>query len=80
MDEQVPPLPNLANQDKVVPPVPSADRFHIPGSMPVLSSVPHGNLQVAVHPIPASTANGGGKLPPYPLFPPGLSPGMVRKM
>ncbi|KAH0711968.1 hypothetical protein KY289_007927 [Solanum tuberosum] len=75
VDEQVPPLPNLANQDKVVPPIPSADQFHIPGSMPVLSSVPQGNLRVAVHPITASTANAGGKLPPYPLFPPGLSPG-----
>ncbi|XP_055833485.1 uncharacterized protein LOC129902315 isoform X2 [Solanum dulcamara] len=89
-DEQAPPLPSLANQDKTVPPIPSAapHQFHpgvvpptgFPGSMPVLSSVPQGNLQAAVHPMPASTTNAGGKLPPYPLFPPGLIPGMVRKM
>ncbi|WMV54232.1 hypothetical protein MTR67_047617 [Solanum verrucosum] len=59
VDEQVPPLPNLANQDKVVLPIPSADQFHpgvvpptgFPGLMPVLSSVPQGNLQAAVHPM-----------------------------
>ncbi|KAK4352747.1 hypothetical protein RND71_028265 [Anisodus tanguticus] len=89
-DEWVLPIPNLANQDKAVPPIPSAapHQFHpgvvpptgFPGSMPVLSSVPQGNLQAAAHHMPASTANAGGKLPPYPLFPPGLIPGMVRKM
>ncbi|XP_016483063.1 SUPPRESSOR-OF-WHITE-APRICOT/SURP RNA-binding domain containing protein 1-like isoform X2 [Nicotiana tabacum] len=89
-DEQVPPIPNLANQDKAVPPMPSVapHQFHpgvvpptrFPGLMPVPSSVPQGNLQAAAHPMPASTANVGGKLPPYPLFPPGLIPSMVRKM
>lgn len=89
-DEQVPTLPNLVNQDKAVPPIPSAAprQFHtgvVPPTgfaelMPMLSSVPQGNLQAAVHPMPASTANTGGKLPPYPLFPTGLIPGMVRKM
>ncbi|KAK4708453.1 hypothetical protein R3W88_029378 [Solanum pinnatisectum] len=84
VDEQVPPLPNLANQDKVVLPIPSADQFHpgvvlptgFPGSMPMLSSAPQGNLQAAVHPMPTSTAKSDGKLPPDP----GLIPGMVRKM
>ncbi|XP_060197993.1 uncharacterized protein LOC132626973 [Lycium barbarum] len=75
-DEQVPPIPSAAPHQfhpGVVPPT------GFPGSMPVLSSVPQGNPQAAAHHMPASTANVGGKLPPYPLFPPGLIPGMVRK-
>ncbi|OIT34222.1 hypothetical protein A4A49_38140 [Nicotiana attenuata] len=81
---------NLADQGKQVPPIPSVapQQFHpgavpptgFPGSMPVPSSVPPANLQPAAHLTPASTANVGAKLPPYPLFPPGLIPGMVRKM
>lgn len=42
-----------------------------PGSIPMPS---------AVQPLPASNAHVGEKMPPYPLFPPGLIPGMVRKM
>ncbi|KAJ8534055.1 hypothetical protein K7X08_007379 [Anisodus acutangulus] len=83
-------LANLADPSKQVPPIPSVapHQFHpgavpsmgFPGSMPVPSSVPPENLQPAAHLTPASTANVGEKLPPYPLFPPGLIPGMVRKM
>lgn len=32
------------------------------------------------HLLPPASTNTGEKLPPYPLFPPGLIPGMVRKM
>ncbi|XP_009802757.1 SUPPRESSOR-OF-WHITE-APRICOT/SURP RNA-binding domain containing protein 1-like [Nicotiana tabacum] len=81
---------NLVDQGKQVPPIPSVapQQFHpgavpptgFPGSMSVPSSVPPANLQPAAHLTPASTANVGAKLPPYPLFPPGLIPGMVRKM
>lgn len=68
-DKQVLPLPSLPTQ-----------QFHpssIPftGSMPLPSSVQQPNLQTA--PAPGKV---GEKLPPYPLFPPGLIPGMVRKM
>lgn len=48
--------------------------------MAMPSSVQPANQQPAPHLLPASTANAGEKLPPYPLFPPGLIPGMVRKM
>lgn len=50
------------------------------GSMPIPSSVQPTNQQPAPHLLPGSTASTGEKLPPYPLFPPGLIPGMVRKM
>ncbi|XP_059461042.1 uncharacterized protein LOC132190156 isoform X2 [Corylus avellana] len=51
------------------------------GSMPIIqSSVQPGNQQPAPHLLPGPTATSGEKLPPYPLFPPGLIPGMVRKM
>ncbi|KAM3339902.1 hypothetical protein CQW23_24562 [Capsicum baccatum] len=83
-------LAHLADPGKQVPPIPSVapQQFHpgavpptgFPGLMPVPSSVPPANLQTAGHLTPASTANVGEKLPPYPLFPPGLIPGMVRKM
>ncbi|CAN4109482.1 unnamed protein product [Withania somnifera] len=83
-------IANLADQGKQVPLMPSVvpQQFHpgavpssgFPGLMPVPSSVPPANLQPAAHLTPASTTNVGEKLPPYPLFPPGLIPGMVRKM
>ncbi|XP_008220007.1 PREDICTED: calcium homeostasis endoplasmic reticulum protein [Prunus mume] len=51
------------------------------GSMPIPSSVqPVINQQPAPHILPGQPANSGEKLPPYPLFPPGLIPEMVRKM
>lgn len=45
------------------------------GSVPLTSAVPPANQQ----PAPQLSANIGEKLPPYPLFPPGLIPGMVKK-
>ncbi|TQE00571.1 hypothetical protein C1H46_013815 [Malus baccata] len=51
-----------------------------PGSMPVTSSVLPANQQPPPHLLPGQPASGGEKLPPYPLFPPGLIPEMVRKM
>ncbi|KAE8735527.1 putative nucleolysin tia-1 [Hibiscus syriacus] len=45
-----------------------ADKQGEPASLPSLSSSQQ------------QSANIGEKLPPYPLFPPGLIPGMVRKM
>lgn len=50
------------------------------GSMALQSSVQLANQQPAPHLLPGPTATSGEKLPPYPLFPPGLIPGMVRKM
>ncbi|OVA11162.1 SWAP/Surp [Macleaya cordata] len=46
---------------------------------PFMGSVP---IPGAAHPTnqPLASSNIGEKLPPYPLFPPGLIPGMVRKM
>ncbi|KAF3623500.1 putative vacuolar protein sorting-associated protein 20 -like protein 2 [Capsicum annuum] len=83
-------LAHLADPGKQVPPISpvAPQQFHpgavpptgFPGLLPVPSSVPPANLQTAGHLTPASTANVGEKLPPYPLFPPGLIPGMVRKM
>ncbi|XWS72900.1 hypothetical protein CRYUN_Cryun02cG0079200 [Craigia yunnanensis] len=61
-------LPLLANQQFVPNSVPTGA---FPGSVPLNS-----NLQ----PPSQQSANIGEKLPPYPLFPPGLIPGMVRKM
>lgn len=45
-----------------------------PGSLPIDSSVQPASQ------LPPPASNVGEKLPPYPLFPPGLIPGMVRKM
>lgn len=50
------------------------------GSIPMPASVQPANQQSAPHLLPGLTANNGEKVPPYPLFPPGLIPGMVRKM
>ncbi|GLU01105.1 hypothetical protein SLE2022_184300 [Rubroshorea leprosula] len=51
-----------------------------PVSMPINSSIQPASQQTASHLLPPPTANIGENLPPYPLFPPGLIPGMVRKM
>ncbi|KAF5748741.1 Calcium homeostasis endoplasmic reticulum [Tripterygium wilfordii] len=53
---------------------------NVPGSMPINSSVQPASQQPALHLLPAPSTNAGEKLPPYPLFPPGLIPGMVKKM
>nr|GMD41618.1 calcium homeostasis endoplasmic reticulum protein-like [Ipomoea batatas] len=83
------PIPNLPDQDKQVPHIPSMapQQFHstsvphaFPGTLPMPSSVPPSNLPPTTHLMPALTPSVGEKLPPYPLFPPGLIPGMVRKM
>ncbi|XP_057958890.1 uncharacterized protein LOC131151633 [Malania oleifera] len=49
------------------------------GTMPMQSSVQPANQLPSSHLLPTPT-NVGEKVPPYPLFPPGLIPGMVRKM
>ncbi|POO03861.1 RNA polymerase II-binding domain containing protein [Trema orientale] len=50
------------------------------GSIPLTASVQPASQQAAPHLLPGQTATSGEKVPPYPLFPPGLIPGMVRKM
>lgn len=72
-------MPSLSDQehhDKQVPPV-LTPSIPAGGSMPISSSIQLPNQQPP-HILPA--AAGTEKLPPYPLFPPGLIPGMVRKM
>lgn len=49
------------------------------GSVPLSTAVPPLNQLSAPHTLPQPSANVGEKLPPYPLFPPGLIPGMVKK-
>ncbi|KAK1550149.1 hypothetical protein Q3G72_014540 [Acer saccharum] len=69
-DRQVPPVmpASIASQQFLPNSVPAG---MFPGSMPINSSI---------QPANQSAASTGEKLPPYPLFPPGLIPGMVRKM
>ncbi|XP_057528644.1 uncharacterized protein LOC130807456 [Amaranthus tricolor] len=50
-----------------------------PGSVPPASAIPPVNQPPIPHALPQPSANIGEKLPPYPLFPPGLIPRMVRK-
>ncbi|KAJ6406019.1 hypothetical protein OIU84_009696 [Salix udensis] len=78
-DKQVPPvmLPSLGNQQFIPNSVPAAA---FPGSLPINPSVPPASQQPAPHLLQAPPANIVEKLSPYPLFPPGLIPGMVRKM
>ena len=49
-------------------------------SIPLPTSVQPPNQQPNAQLMPPQPAAVGEKLPPYPLFPPGLIPGMVRKM
>ncbi|CAA2995382.1 calcium homeostasis endoplasmic reticulum -like isoform X1 [Olea europaea subsp. europaea] len=63
--------PSLAPQQFHPTSVPSSGF----ASMPVPSSIQQSNQPPAPH-----LGKVGEKLPPYPLFPPGLIPGMVRKM
>ncbi|TXG62412.1 hypothetical protein EZV62_013775 [Acer yangbiense] len=69
-DRQVPPVmpASIASQQFLPNSVPAG---MFPGSMAINSSI---------QPANQSAASTGEKLPPYPLFPPGLIPGMVRKM
>ncbi|PIN00947.1 hypothetical protein CDL12_26549 [Handroanthus impetiginosus] len=71
-EKQVPSIPSLPNQQFHPSAIPSSG---FTGSIPMPSSVQPPNLQAA--PAPGKV---GEKLPAYPLFPPGLIPGMVRKM
>ncbi|KAH9607490.1 hypothetical protein KSS87_017422 [Heliosperma pusillum] len=50
-----------------------------PGSIPLNSAVPPLNQQHPPNMLPQPATNVGEKLPTYPLFPPGLIPGMVKK-
>lgn len=50
------------------------------GSLPIPSSVQPAIPQPLPHLLPGQAATSAEKLPPYPLFPPGLIPEMVRKM
>lgn len=72
-------ISNMPNQMVQNPlPIPQFHQTPIPSSgqfTPIQPSIPPSNLQQA--PTPAKI---GEKPPPYPLFPPGLIPGMVRKM
>ncbi|XP_027166763.1 calcium homeostasis endoplasmic reticulum protein-like [Coffea eugenioides] len=80
-----PNLPDQEYRDKLVPPVqPSLppQQFHsasVPPSGFAVSATTPLSAQPASQ-LPASATGAGEKLPPYPLFPPGLIPGMVRKM
>ncbi|KAA8520996.1 hypothetical protein F0562_011669 [Nyssa sinensis] len=77
----VPNLPDQEHPDKQVPLIPAmppslVTQPFLPNSVPIggfMGSMP---VTSAVQPA----ANVSEKLPPYPLFPPGLIPGMVRKM
>ncbi|RVW15657.1 hypothetical protein CK203_075360 [Vitis vinifera] len=77
-DKQMPSLaampPSLATQQFLPNAVPAGPFL---GSMPIPSSVQPANQQPALH-LPTA-AGLGEKLPPYPLFPPGLIPGMFFK-
>uniref|UniRef100_A0A5B7A9K8 Putative calcium homeostasis endoplasmic reticulum protein-like isoform X1 n=3 Tax=Davidia involucrata TaxID=16924 RepID=A0A5B7A9K8_DAVIN len=79
-DKQVPLVPamppSLVNQPFLPNSVPTGGFM---GPMPVPSSIQPANQQPP-HFLSSPTANVGEKLPPYPLFPPGLIPGMVKKM
>ncbi|CAL5322937.1 unnamed protein product [Camellia sinensis] len=96
LDKQgsVPILTDKDYPDKLVPSIPAmpsslATQPFLPnsvptglftGSIPIQSSLLPANQQTAPHLLPPSIGNTGEKLPLYPLFPPGLIPGMVRKM
>ncbi|KAK6947654.1 CID domain [Dillenia turbinata] len=69
--------PSLGSQTFLPNPVPGGAYA---GSLSMPSSVQPGNQQSVPHLVPPPTGNSSEKLPPYPLFPPGLIPGMVRKM
>ncbi|GJT44351.1 calcium homeostasis endoplasmic reticulum protein [Tanacetum coccineum] len=66
-DQGHPPL--IPNQQFLPNPIPSGG-YGVPVQLPIQQPPPH------MLPPPAAPE----KLPPYPLFPPGLIPGMVRKM
>lgn len=67
--KQIPPIGAMPSSQQFLPNSVPTGTF--PGSLPMSSTQP---------PNQQASANAGEKLPPYPLFPPGLIPGMVRKM
>lgn len=69
--------PSLGNQQFMPNSVPAGT---FSGSLPINSSVQPANQQLAQHSLQTPPPIVGEKLPPYPLFPPGLIPGMVKKM
>ncbi|KAI7982167.1 hypothetical protein LOK49_LG15G01936 [Camellia lanceoleosa] len=80
-DKLVPSIPAMPSSLATQPFLPnSVPTGPFTGSIPIQSSLLPANQQTAPHLLPPSTGNTGEKLPPYPLFPPGLIPGMVRKM
>ncbi|KAF2305820.1 hypothetical protein GH714_008253 [Hevea brasiliensis] len=76
-DKQLPLPRSLGNQQFIPNSVPAGA---FPGSLPINSSAQPANQQSVPHSLQTPPANVGEKLPPYPLFPPGLIPGMVKKM
>lgn len=77
-DKQVPSLQQPMVPQQFIPAAVPSSGFV--GSAAMLPSMQTTNLPVGSHTLPTSAASAGEKLPPYPLFPPGLIPGMVRKM
>ncbi|XP_027350223.1 calcium homeostasis endoplasmic reticulum protein isoform X2 [Abrus precatorius] len=75
-DKHAPPTPLAAQQFLPNSAPPSA----FPGSLAIPSSVQPANQPPGAHILPPPSSGTSEQLPPYPLFPPGLIPGMVRKM
>ncbi|XP_058092397.1 uncharacterized protein LOC131238812 isoform X2 [Magnolia sinica] len=75
-------VPSMAQQFLPNPPssgiYPSATPA--PFGAPLPTAAQAATQQTVSHLLPTSTVNIGEQPPPYPLFPPGLIPGMVRKM
>ncbi|KAI4356155.1 hypothetical protein L6164_000199 [Bauhinia variegata] len=69
--------PSVTAQQFLANPAPSGA---FAGPMALPSSVQPANQQPGAHLLPSLSSSTGEKLPPYPLFPPGLIPGMVKKM
>ncbi|GAB4856698.1 hypothetical protein Ancab_014613 [Ancistrocladus abbreviatus] len=60
----------------------SSGQQFLPNAVPPVGftgSIPLTSAGLSANQQPAPSANLGEKLPPYPLFPPGLIPGMVKK-
>lgn len=90
----IPSFPDQEHPDKTVPagqtlPRSVTPQQFLPSAIPTAAFVSSIPLPTSVQPpiqqpnaqlMPPQPAAVGEKLPPYPLFPPGLIPGMVRKM
>ncbi|XP_062101060.1 uncharacterized protein LOC133806979 [Humulus lupulus] len=71
-------MPSLVASQQFLPNSVTPSAFA--GSISIPASIQTASQQPAPHLVPGQTINSGEKVPPYPLFPPGLIPGMVRKM